>query len=116
MPDEVSCGLSGVESRLEGEQNIRVYNWEIRAMDLGNPTGHKLRQKQWRRAEEAKKQKTGVLSLDLKDALEKEMEPIQVFLPGKSHRQRSLATYSPWGRKRVIQDLANNQQQQQRKL
>lgn len=28
-------------------------------MDLGNPTGHKLRQKQWRRAEEAKKQKTG---------------------------------------------------------
>lgn len=59
MPDEVSCRLSGVESRLEGEQNIRVYNWEIRAMDLGNPTGHKLRQKQWRRAKEAKKQKTG---------------------------------------------------------
>ena len=22
-----------------------------------------------------------------------------VFLPGKSHRQRSLAGYSPWGRK-----------------
>ena len=25
--------------------------------------------------------------------------PTQVFLPGKFHRQRSLAGYSPWGRK-----------------
>ena len=24
--------------------------------------------------------------------------PIPVFLPGKSHKQRSLAGYSPWGR------------------
>ena len=27
------------------------------------------------------------------------MEPIPVFLPGKSHRQRSLVGYSPWGHK-----------------
>ena len=27
----------------------------------------------------------------------------QVFLPGKSHGQRSLAGYSPWGRKRARQ-------------
>ena len=26
-------------------------------------------------------------------------QPTLVFLPGKSHRQRSLAGYSPWGRK-----------------
>ena len=26
---------------------------------------------------------------------------IPVFLPGKSHGQRSLAGYSPWGYKRV---------------
>ena len=26
-------------------------------------------------------------------------QPIPVFLPGKSHGQRSLAGYSPWGRK-----------------
>ena len=26
-------------------------------------------------------------------------QPTQVFLPGKSHEQRSLARYSPWGRK-----------------
>ena len=32
-----------------------------------------------------------------------------VFLPGKSHRQRSLAGYSPWGL-RVRHDLAIKQQ------
>ena len=26
-------------------------------------------------------------------------QPIQVFLPGEFHRQRSLASYSPWGLK-----------------
>ena len=26
-------------------------------------------------------------------------QPTPVFLPGESHRQRSLAGYSPWGRK-----------------
>ena len=34
-----------------------------------------------------------------------------VFLPGKSHRQRSLTGYSPWGCKRVRQDLKTKQQQ-----
>ena len=34
-----------------------------------------------------------------------------VFLPGKSHRQRSLAGYSPWGHKRVGHDLATKQPQ-----
>ena len=28
---------------------------------------------------------------ELEDSLEKEMEPTPVFLPGESHRQRSLA-------------------------
>ena len=28
-------------------------------------------------------------------------QPTPVFLPGKSHGQRSLADYSPWGHKRV---------------
>ena len=32
-------------------------------------------------------------------ALEKEMATTPVFLPGESHGQRSLAGYSPWGRK-----------------
>ena len=28
-------------------------------------------------------------------------QPTLVFLPGESHRQRSLASYSPWGRKEL---------------
>ena len=31
------------------------------------------------------------------DPLEEGMETSPVFLPGESHRQRSLAGYSPWG-------------------
>ena len=33
--------------------------------------------------------------------MEKERLPTPVFLPGESHRQRSLAGYSPWGRKEL---------------
>ena len=39
-------------------------------------------------------------------------QPTPVFLPGKSHGQRSLAGYSPWGHKRVRHNLMTNQQQQ----
>ena len=35
-----------------------------------------------------------------------------VFLPGKSHGQKSLVSYSPWGCKRVGYDLVTKQQQQ----
>ena len=34
-------------------------------------------------------------------------KPTPVFLPGKSHGQRSLVGYRPWGCKRVHHDLAN---------
>ena len=49
-------------------------------------------------------------SLGQEDPLEKEMQSTPVFLPGKSHRQRSLAGYSPWGHKRVGHDLVTYQQ------
>ena len=39
--------------------------------------------------------------------------PTPVFLPGKSHGQRSLTGYSPWGCKRASHNLAIKQQQQQ---
>ena len=43
---------------------------------------------------------TWVRSLGQKDPLKKGMGlPTPVFLPGKFHGQRSLAGYSPWGRK-----------------
>ena len=38
-------------------------------------------------------------------------QPTPVFLPGKSHGQRSLVGYSPWGCKRVWHNLATEQQQ-----
>ena len=41
-------------------------------------------------------------------------QPTPVFLPGEYQRQRNLAGYSPWGRKRVGYDLATKQQQQQK--
>ena len=37
--------------------------------------------------------------LGREDPLEKEMATTPLFLPGKLHRERSLAGYSPWGRK-----------------
>ena len=44
-------------------------------------------------------QETWVQSLSWEDPLEKEMATTPVFLPGKSHGQRSLAGHSPWGHK-----------------
>ena len=44
-------------------------------------------------------QETQVGPLGREDPLEKEMATHSVFLPEKSHRQRSLVGYSPWGRK-----------------
>ena len=41
------------------------------------------------------KQKMCIQSLSWEDLLEKEWQPTLVFLPGKSHGQRSLAGYSP---------------------
>ena len=40
-----------------------------------------------------------VRGLGQKDPLRKEMAATSVFLPGISHRQRSLGGYSPWGHK-----------------
>ena len=37
-------------------------------------------------------------------------QPTPVFLPGKSHGQRSLVGYSPWGRERVRHDLVTKEQ------
>ena len=43
----------------------------------------------------------------------RERQPTPVFLPGKSHGQRSLAGYSPGGHKRVRHDWATKQQHPQ---
>ena len=44
-------------------------------------------------------QETQVRSLGQEDPLEKEWQSTPVLLPEKSHGQRSLVGYSPWGHK-----------------
>ena len=44
---------------------------------------------------------TWVQSLGQEDPLEKDMANTPLFLPGKSHGQRGLASYSPWGCKEL---------------
>ena len=44
-------------------------------------------------------QETRVRSLGWGDPLEKGVAPTPVFLPEEFHGQRSLAGYSPWGRR-----------------
>ena len=50
-------------------------------------------------------QEMQVQSLGQEDPLEKEMATCSVFLPGKSHGQRSLAGYSPKGHKELATEL-----------
>ena len=58
-------------------------------------------------------QETRICTLGHEDTLEKEMATCSSSLAGKSHGQRSLVGYSPWGRKKDRRDLATEQQQQQ---
>ena len=46
-------------------------------------------------------EETQVQSLDREDPLEKEMATHCSILVGKSHGQKSLEGYSPWGRKEL---------------
>ena len=46
-------------------------------------------------------QETQVRSLGQEDPLEEEMTTTLVFLPGKSHGQKSLAGHSPWGHREL---------------
>ena len=47
------------------------------------------------------KQETWVQSLDQEDLWSRKWQLCLVFLPGKFHRQRRLAGYSPWGHKEL---------------
>ena len=42
---------------------------------------------------------TWIRSLVQEDPWRKDWHPTPVFLPGESHKQRSLAVYRPWGHK-----------------
>ena len=51
-----------------------------------------------------------VQSLGQEDLWRRKWQPTPVFLPGKSHGLRSLASYSPWGLKEsdMTEQLNNN--------
>ena len=51
-------------------------------------------------------QETWVRSLVRKIAWRRKWQPTPVFLPGESHRQSSLAGYSPWGCKSIASLVA----------
>ena len=57
------------------------------------------------------RQETWIQSLGQDDTLERIWQPTPIFLPRKSHEQRSLVGYIPWGCKRVGHDLVTKQQQ-----
>ena len=46
-------------------------------------------------------QEIWVQSLGQEDPWKRKWQPTPVFLPGKSHGQRSLEGYSPWGHKEL---------------
>ena len=56
-------------------------------------------------------QEAWVQPLGQENLPEKEMQHTPVFLPGKSHGQRNLAGYSPWGCKGVGHNLGTKHQQ-----
>ena len=49
---------------------------------------------------QCRKQETLVQSLGPEISWRRKWQPTPVFLPGESHGQKSLASYSPWGHKR----------------
>ena len=55
-------------------------------------------------------QETQLQSLGQNSPRSRKWQPTPVFLPGKSHGQRSLVGYSPRDRKSVRHDLATKQQ------
>ena len=52
-----------------------------------------------------------VQSQDWEDPLERKWQPTPVFLPGKSHRQRSLVDYSPLSCQRIAHELTTKHKQ-----
>ena len=65
----------------------------------------------WLSSEESacQRRRCGFNSWIEKTPWRREWQPPPVSLPGKSHRQRSLASYSPWGHKESRHDVGTNQ-------
>ena len=82
---------------VESQTRIKISGRNInnlRYTDYGLPSGSVVKNP-------PAMQEIQVWSLHQEDPLEKKWQPTLVFLPGKSHGQRSLVSYSPWGRKEL---------------
>jgi len=95
------------------KQNTSIYSYKRLTSDIEQQTQIKSRDgKRYRMPIETKRklgqlyfyQKKKKIDLGQKDPLEREWQPTPVFLPGKSHGQRSPVGYSPIGSQRVGQD------------
>ena len=86
----------GFSSGPQKSVRVRLYD------TVGFPGGSELRI-------HPPRQETWVQPLGWEDPLKKEMATHSSTLAGKSHGQRSLVGYSPWGRKRVGHNLATKQ-------
>ena len=106
------------ESDMTERLSLSLYIWKI----LSTPKILKLIQglPWWLCGKKKKKKKTncqcrrpGFDPWVRKIPWRRKWQPSPVFLSGKSHGQRILVGYSPWGLKRVRHDLATKQQQHQ---
>ena len=100
----------GQEDPLEKElaSHSSILDWEIPSIVMGFPGGSVVKKPvacQCRRL-----RRRGFEPWSRKILCRRKWQPTPVFLPGKSHGQRSLAGYSLWGH-RAGHDLATKQQQ-----
>ena len=103
--------LEATETATDGKTCSRIAPKEI----LGNSKFTNTGLLRWLSGKESAYQcrKPGFHLWVYKFPWRRKWQPTPVFLPGKSHGQRSLVDYSPWGRKRVGHDLAAKQQNSQ---
>ena len=82
---DVQAEMSEYTVKEKGDRNLRCSS-------LGFPSGSVVKNR-------PAKQETQVQSWGRKIPWRRKWQPTPVFLPEKSHGQRSLAGYSPWGHK-----------------
>ena len=69
------------------------------AITMGFPGGSDGKESTWNSGDCQQCRRPGLNPWVGKIAWRRKWQPTPVFFPGKSHEQRSLADYSPWGRK-----------------
>ena len=103
LSDLLGCSLPG--SSVHGVFQARVLEW-VPLPSLPSGTSGKESTCQCRRYKRHR-----FNPWVRKIPLSRKWQPVPVFLTEKSHGQKNLAGYSPWGHKEAEHDLATKQQQ-----